>query len=210
MAEALKTENKTLQKVILKERFEIDFNAPFPKLNANNALAYEVKDVLDSQRKLFALIANNDTPPRLSLLPMLKTIEEDSVLNFIDFGIVDFLSQKTQNMALIYEQPHSLTKFTDLTHDNVKMLFDNKEKLSAVISSLLLAIETLNSQGISHRAIRPDNIFINTETLGNVVIGDCVACFPGFLQPSVYETIEMSVCSSSAKGDGSSVNDFYS
>ena len=56
---------------LVKERFEIYYDQPLPHLNTNGATAYEVKDKINPQRQLFALICDNAYPPRLSMLPYL-------------------------------------------------------------------------------------------------------------------------------------------
>ncbi|MFI3241801.1 MAG: hypothetical protein R3Y43_04465 [Alphaproteobacteria bacterium] len=197
------------QKVIFKERFEIDYSQPLPNLNVNNSIAYSVKDILSPTRPLFALITNNNTPPRCSLLPKLSSIENSSVLKLVDFGVVDYVVKKTENMALIYEQPSTTISLLDIDKDNLKKIYKDREKLEGIILSILSAVEVLKESNISHRSIRADNIFFNDKEFNSVVLGDCAACFPGFLQPVVYETIEAGACDRASKGDGESANDFY-
>ena len=64
---------------LLKERFEINFQKPLEELNTNGAEAFEVKDHITPQRKLFALICSNETSPRLSYLAYLKSIDAPNI-----------------------------------------------------------------------------------------------------------------------------------
>lgn len=57
---------------ILKERYTIDFSSPMVWLDTNGAKAYKVEDKINDKRELFALVCNNVTSPRSSLLPYLK------------------------------------------------------------------------------------------------------------------------------------------
>ena len=73
---------------LLKERFEINFKKPLENLNTNGAEAFEVKDHITPQRKLFALICSNETSPRLSYLAYLKSIDTPNILKLIEYGII--------------------------------------------------------------------------------------------------------------------------
>ena len=90
---------------LLKERFEIDYNRPLEEFDTNGAKAYAVKDKINPQRELFALICDNNFPPRLSILPYLKSIESPNLLKLIDYSVVDYHPAKTMNMALVYARP---------------------------------------------------------------------------------------------------------
>ena len=70
-AEAVESVNNVF---LLKERFEINFNTPLPELNTNGASAFAVKDHINPQRNLFALVCSNETSPRLSYLAYLKNL----------------------------------------------------------------------------------------------------------------------------------------
>ena len=73
---------------LLKERFEIRFDQPLPKLDSNGALAYEVKDNINPQRNIFALVCSTDSSPRLSYLPYMKAIDAPNILKLIEYGII--------------------------------------------------------------------------------------------------------------------------
>ena len=67
------SENSISGKVLIKERYEIDFYNHLSWLDNNNAPAYAVTDRIDATKKLFALICPCDTAPRLSILSFLKS-----------------------------------------------------------------------------------------------------------------------------------------
>ena len=93
------------QKFLLKERFEIDFSRPLSWLDNNGAKAFAVSDRIDTSRRIFALICCAETPPRLSILPYLKSIENSALMKLVEYGVVTFAPENTQKMALIYEEP---------------------------------------------------------------------------------------------------------
>ncbi len=192
---------------LVKERFEIDFNSPLPQFDTNGAIAFKAQDKTSPQRELFALICNNDYPPRLSILSYLKSIEHPSLLKLVDYGVVDFPKTKTQNMALIYNQPKG-PKVSDFHPENAftKADFD---KFKSNLLSLISATETLKQYNITHRAIRPDNLFYNDSSCREIVIGDCAASFPSLYQPNEYETIENLLALPQGRGNGNPPDDIY-
>ena len=81
------SENTEETSFLLKERFEIYFNKPLPELDSNGASAFEVKDNINPQRNLFALICGKETCPRLSYLPYMKSIDTPTFLNLSNMAL---------------------------------------------------------------------------------------------------------------------------
>lgn len=196
------------QSIVLKERFEIDYNMPLPELNTNNALAYQVKDKTMPTRDLFALICNNNTPPRMSILPYLRSISHPSLLQLIEYGVVTYSVHNSKNVALIYEKPMG-PKLLQISEKAYKEIKFDPNKIKKIFLSLLSTIEMLKGYNITHRSIRADNIFFKDNNYDSIVLGDCAACFPAFAQPTIYETIESAVALPQARGDGIDKNDIY-
>ncbi len=194
----------TMQHYLLKERFEICFDQPLPKLNSNGAIAYEVKDNINPQRNLFALICGDETSPRLSYLPYLKSIDSPYILKLIEYGTIKTPSDK-ESMALIYNKPTG-PKANIFEANAPKISFDTFKSLSL---SLLSACDSLKTFGVTHRAIRLDNVFYKDPSCKEIVLGDCLASFPSMYQPDVYETIENTLCSSYSRGNGFFEHDRY-
>ena len=206
-------ENKILSSAtasmfLLKERFEIIFDNALPELNANGAKAYEVKDKINLSSQLFALICNNDHPPRMSILPYLKSMNHPNLLKLVEFGVVDYRIRNSQNVALIYQKPTGgkVNSFSLNDSQSLKHI----ENVKALTLSMVSAVEALKGYGITHRALRVDNMFYKDSDCSEIVLGDCAAAFPGFFQPSVYETIENLLCLPEGKGNGSNKQDMYS
>ena len=190
---------------LVKERFEIDYNAPLPELNANGAKAYSVKDKVNPQRELFALLCDNNFPPRLSMLPYLKSIEHPNLLKLIEYSVVDYIPEQTMNMALIYNRPTG-PKVSQVALKE-KLSF---EKFKSLALSLISGCEALKSYNLTHRAIRMDNLFFKDEECSELVLGDCAGSFPALYQPNAYETLESILCMPQGRGQGSSSDDIYS
>ena len=199
-------DNPRINIYVLKERFEINYETPLPQFNTNGGTAFLAIDKINPQRKLFALICNNQYPPRLSILPIIKSIESPYLLNLVDYDIVDYIPENTRNIALIYAQPQGPR--ADNFNENGEKL--SPETFQTMLSSLSAATEKLRAANITHRAIRPDNIFYKDDSRTELVLGDCAASFPALYQPIEYETIESAMCLPAGRGMGNNANDIYS
>lgn len=192
---------------LVKERFEINFDAPLRWLDTNGALAYKVNDKIDPRRDLFALICGNETAPRSSLLAHLKSIDHPNIMKLIDYGTITNPLKNSRHIALIYATPQGGKVMDAVEELNYK---SNTQKFKNVIIGLLSAAEALKGYNITHRSIRPDNIFYKSKDHSDIMIGDCVASFPAFYQPPALETIESLMAIPAGRGDGTDKNDIYS
>lgn len=195
-------------KFLMKERFEIDFSEHLTWLDNNSAKAYPVTDRIDSTRRLFALVCDNETSPRLSILPYLKSIDNPALMKLIEYGTIIYSPEKSHNMALIYEMPTGGKVFEDgVSHIDLQT---STEKFRKITLSLAGVVDVFKGLGITHRAIRPDNLYYRDDEKTEIVIGDCAASFPAYHQPPMYETIESLMADRQARGNGTDKNDMYS
>lgn len=192
---------------LLKERYEIDFSSHLDWLDNNSARAYSVIDRIDASKKLFALICSNETAPRLSILSFLKSADNSHLMKLVDYGVVDYPLEKSQNMALIYVMPQGGKVFV-----NGVSIIDNlaPELFKSTVLGLLGVIDTLKGHGITHRAIRTDNLYFKDLNKTEIILGDCAASFPAYHQPPAFEPIESLYATLSARGDGTERDDIYS
>lgn len=189
---------------LVKERFEIDYASPLPELDSNGAKAYAVKDKIKPERELFALLCDNNFPPRLSILPYLKALDHPNLLKLVEYSVVDYTPQKTMNMALIYNRPAGPRVSTAMPSEKLPI-----ETFKSLILSLASGAEALKSYNLTHRSIRLDNIFYKNAEKTELVLGDCAASFPALYQPAAYETVESMLCLPQGRGQGSSSDDIY-
>lgn len=194
------------KKVLLKERYDINFNAPLENLNSNGARAYKVSDRIDTRRELFALICNRETCPRSSLLPCVKSIDHPNIMKLVEYGIIRDPIQKSNCIALIYVLPQGGKVLDHLDELNLKV---NHSRLKHIILGLISAAEALKGYGIIHRSIRPDNLFFRNKDCTEVIVGDCLASFPAYHQPAAYETIESLMAMPAGRGNGTEKTDIY-
>lgn len=195
----------TISSFLLKERFEICFDIPLPELNANGAKAFDVKDNINPQRSLFALICGKELSPRLSYLPYMKSIDAPNILKLVEYGTIND-DNHSETIALIYNKP-SGSRADKFDETAAKL---SAETFKSLALSLLSACDVLKTFGLTHRAIRLDNLFFKDSSHSELILGDCLASFPGFYQTSSSETIENMLCEPQSKGNGIFEHDLYS
>ncbi len=77
-----------------------------------------------------------------------------------------------------------------------------------VLRPVAAALERLAACGITHRAIRPDNLF-QAAPDGPVVLGPAWSASPASRQPALYEPPYIAQCRAAGRGDGTIADDIY-
>ncbi len=85
--------------------------------------------------------------------------------------------------------------------------WDEPELLGKVLRPAAAVLDALAQLGLTHRAIRPDNLF--RDGSGEVVLGPAWAEPPASLQPALFEPPASQVCLRSGRGDGDIADDVY-
>jgi eukaryotic-like serine/threonine-protein kinase len=80
--------------------------------------------------------------------------------------------------------------------------------LTHVLRPVARALDHLQMVGLTHRAIRPDNLFVRSGGR-SVVLGPAWAAPPAMHQPAVFEPTYSALCPPAARGDGSIADDIY-
>jgi hypothetical protein len=86
--------------------------------------------------------------------------------------------------------------------------WDEAELLRCLIAPAAAALEALRARGLTHRAIRPDNLF-RAGGGERVVLGNFAAAPPALLQPAAFEPPYVAMCLPAGRGDGSVADDVY-
>lgn len=80
--------------------------------------------------------------------------------------------------------------------------------LALVLRPVAQALERLAARGVTHRAIRPDNLF-RAGPAEPVVLGPAWAAPPASQQPALYEPPYVAQCHPAGRGDGTIADDVY-
>jgi hypothetical protein len=192
---------------VLRDRFTIRAGAPLPALDSPSAKAFETEDRRDPGVKLFALICTPGMPVRAGTMEALKGVRSRGLLSLIDFGPVFWPPLGRMCMAAIYEQPMG-GRVSQLLASGAFSISEY-EIAKRMIAPIVAALHSLASRGISHRQIRPENMYFMDEARQDLVLGDCATSPPGFDQPVAFESIERGLAGPGGRGEGETRDDVY-
>ena len=191
----------------VRDRYHIFYEAPLPDLDMPHATAYQVIDRKQKTRVLFALVCQPQMLARVSVMRVLKGNQIPHMLHMVDWGAAEWPPADRKCIIIIYERP-SGGRVMDSLSSRIDRVPDHQFP-KIFIEPLVQAIKELSMKGITHRSIRPDNIYWQDESRQRVVLGDCVTCIPGHDQPAVFETIEMGAAMPAGRGAGKYPDDMY-
>jgi len=193
--------------IVVRDRYTIYCDRPIPALDMPNAQAFEVTDRKQEGRPLYALICKPEMLPRVSVMRVLKGLEIPHILHMVDWGVAEWPPIERKCVIVIYHRPMG-GKLMDSLAGTAKRIPDHMFP-KMVIKPLVEALTELGLKGITHRAIRPDNLYYMDEARTNIVLGDCVTSVPACDQPVVLEPIESGMCIPTARGSGTFADDMY-
>jgi hypothetical protein len=194
--------------VTLKGRFEIDLGGAIPSYDVAPSIAYRAEITSDKARPVMALVCDPKLPLRADKVMPLRGIETRMFLKPHDWGVVDWPMEGRRCPVVIVDRPLGGRVMPGL---DVRMRPMNEDLVSRLlIRPAAEFLEQLANQNLSHRAIRPDNVFYTDVEQSRMVLGDCISAPPAMAQPTVFETIESGMALPAGRGDGSTSHDLYS
>lgn len=194
--------------VELKGRFSINAAQPLLQLNSPTAPAFHCQMRSDPARPLFALLCDPDVPPRTDVMEALRSFNLPGMLKLADWGMVDWTPERRRRFAIIVERPGGARVYPDLTQPQQPL--SEEELVTNLLTPLLSTLRELAGRMVSHRAIRPDNIFYTDASRRTMVLGECLSSPPGYDQPAVFEMVESAMAHPTGRGSGNQSNDLYS
>jgi hypothetical protein len=182
-------------------------DVPLPRFDSPHAEAYEARDLRQPIRPHFVLVCRRGLLPRVDILDRVSRIERTSMLKPLQWGVIDWLPAGGRRFAIVFEQPGGERVLGDAPDEFVPIRpEDIRQKVIARLEPLL---QELSERVISHRAIRPDNLFYTDDSRDTVVLGECVSAPPGLAQEVIYETIENGMAEPPGRGPGTPADDLY-
>ncbi len=193
--------------VSLRERYLIYPSSALPDLATPTAQAFHAEDRRDQAKAAFALVARPGFPVRINALRALKGVECSGLMNLLEWGVVDWPPANRKVMVLVYERPLGGRVVTSLTTEFKPI--EESDAVRKVINPLVAALKALKLVNLSHRAIRPTNMFWATAAKDRIVLGDCATAPPAYEQPVLVEPIESAMAHPAGRGAGTSADDVY-
>jgi hypothetical protein len=193
---------------VLRDRFLIRSNQPLPEFSTPNAEAFVTEDKRDPNRSLYALICRPELPARTNVMRALKGAQGPGMIQLVEWGAMNWPPAGRHCMTVVYERPVGKRLMQNLRADIRRI--DEYDITRKVIEPLVAAVKELTTRGITHRNIRPTNLFYMDEAGERIALGDCVTTPPAFDQPLVFESVEAGMANPVARGSGTYSDDLYS
>ncbi|HYM04129.1 MAG TPA: serine/threonine-protein kinase [Stellaceae bacterium] len=208
MAEAV-TEGGTGGKasVRLGESFDIYPDRPLPELRSPNAPAYMAVDRDRPTGSSFALICDANHPPRLDAISAQHGLRGEAMLLPQQWGIVDWPLGDRRSFAIILDRPSGGRLAQALT-DRIDPIKED-DLVHNLLPPLTASLRELASSGLTHRAIRPTNLFYRDAARRVLVLGDSLSAPPAAFQPMALEPIESAMAMAAGRGNGNPGDDLY-
>lgn len=197
--------------VTVARHFVVDPRLPIPELDQPQAEAYAVEDRRpsrgESRPPLFALVCAQGMEPRLDALRYFSRAERLPLIRPVAWDVVAWPGHRSKRFVILLTrpagpriQPAPDVAFEPFTEDAV---------VRKVVHPLLALFRDLKDRGLSHRAIRADNLFLADSAGNTVLLGECVSAPPAFDQAPIYETIDSMMAQPSGRGAGTQSDDLY-
>ena len=193
------------QPCILRERFVINPNKPIPELSSPHAKAYAVEDRKESVTPLFALVCERSMPVRTNAMRAIKGVKSPGMMRLVEWGIVLWPIAGGECLAAVFERPRGVRVMNDLRDQIVPLTEHNV--IPRLIEPVTLALRELSTRGVTHRAIRPTNMYYVDGD--RTLLGDCVTAPPAYDQPLLFEPIESGMANPIGRGTGTYADDMY-
>lgn len=182
--------------------YSLDFARPLPYGGGLPAFAAVARE--GGGAPLMAVRVNPRSPPRGEAIAALAGASEPGVLLPLACGpaaapdgtVSWYVVCPSPGGPALWDAPASAAPWSEA------------DAIQQVLRPVAAALHALHSRGVTHRGIRPDNLFRPTPS-GAVILGSAWAGPAAALQPAVFEPPYAAVCAPEARGEGTPGDDVY-
>jgi hypothetical protein len=164
--------------------------------------AYLARDRMAADGKRVALAVSRDASPRSRALKVLVD-PVDNLMVPLGHGVAPLPGGKGEGYFIICLPPPGPPVSARLNPWPEKVLID------LVLRPVARVLDVLHSRNLTHRAIRPDNVFQSAPGQP-VTLGAAWSAPPAMHQPVVFESPDSAMCEPVGTGDGTIADDVYS
>lgn len=175
-----------------------------PSLDSPRAMAYEAIDAEAPSAALFCLISPIEALPRLPLARSLCATPIDGLLSPCAAGYCRWPSPRGAAAAFLFPRPAG-----PRLRPGAAAGLSTGELSRRLLKPLARVLATLEARGVSHRAIRADNLFWADAAENEIVLGECVSAAAGADQPALYEPLDRMTAMQLGRGEGAPADDLY-
>ena len=186
--------------VILADRFEIQPQLPMPELAHAHAPAFAAMDSDDPGLPVYALIIQHDLPVREQQLRTLKGTRKPGLVLPLGWGPVDWPATGGRLLAVILTRPAGRRVIQPGKADFTA--FAAKQLVTEFLTPVAALLRDLGDMRVTHRGIRPDNIYSEPEKGGSWVLGECFSAPAAYAQSALHESVERAMAMREGRGHG--------
>jgi eukaryotic-like serine/threonine-protein kinase len=189
-----------LSNALIAGRYAVDTTQVLP--DAGGGLqAHLARDRMAADARRVALVVSRSASPRIRHLQMLDE-PIDNLMVPLGHGLARLSGGNGEGYFVICASPPGPPVSAPLTPWPEKALLD------LVLRPVATILDVLQGRKLTHRAIRPNNVF-HSGTGQPVTLGAAWAAPPAMHQPTVFETPYNAMCHPASRGDGSITDDVY-
>jgi hypothetical protein len=182
-------------------RFAVDPNHPLPEAGGGIP-AFLAADRQSVAVRRVALAVSRHAPPRVK--PLL-TLDEpiDNLMTPLAHGVAPAPGGRGDGYYIVCTPPPGPPLSASLT------AWPEGALLDLVLRPVARVLDTLQCRGLTHRAIRLNNVF-QAASGQPVTLGAAWAAPPAMHQPALFQSPYQAMCHPAGRGDGSIAEDVYS
>jgi eukaryotic-like serine/threonine-protein kinase len=187
-------------------RFKVFHSTPVPELSSAHVRAYLAADERDPIGQRVALVCGQELPARLEMAKNMKGVERPGVLRLYDMGLIDWPGSSSKRLAFIYDLPEGGPLWQG---NGPRDQWTAPRLVSHFLLPLANALGDYFLRNVTHRGIRPTNLYWLDEKRTRIVLGPSFHVPAGFDQPAVFEPIERAMADPEGRGPGTREDDMF-
>lgn len=185
-------------------QFAVDLNRPMPAWGAGLE-CYLATDVKSGRADNTALLVRRDAPLRAQAVGSLAAMPIDGILTPIAHGPGIGPGGVPAWFVIAHAPPGAPLAAAS---GAPLAAWHEHELLTEVLRPVAHALERLQARHVTHRGIRPENLF-RAQPGDPVTLGCAWAAPAASMQPAIYEPPYVAMCLAGGRGEGSIGDDVY-
>ena len=177
-------------------RYILDLNTPLPHFDTAGGRAFRVIDQRDAGAGLYAVVHHRGVPHRRDVLLSLMQSPVANMLNPILQEIIRPAAGKPEHLVTLIEAPAG----PSLAEAAARTPVNGHRIRRVLVPAIVKALTALHARKLTHRALRPENIFFTNESCDEIVLGDCFTAPPAMDQPAWFEPLERATADPFGRG----------
>ncbi|MCH8181999.1 MAG: hypothetical protein IID55_02330 [Proteobacteria bacterium] len=192
---------------LLRGRIEIDLGARLREFETGDTRVFATLDQQDPGRPMMAYVCRCGVPVRNKPLAAFKGKMPRNLLSVVTDGLIPVPGSDELLFAVVLEKPKGVSAAEAVAERGKP--FDERTVGQEYLTQFVVALRELEAAGVTHRAIRPDNVFFTDAKQETLLLGEFITSPAGSRQPSAFEPIESAQAMPDGRGIGTMLHDTY-